>query len=247
MDRFFVGYKNLRGEDVVLEGQQAHQIHNVLRKKAGEHIIVLDNLGWEYEVELRTTGKKEVTGSIVKKRKAEGEPAVEITLYQSMLSREKFELVLQKCTEVGVKRFVPIITERSIVRKESPKAAKTERWQRIIQEAAEQSGRGRIPELNKAIKFENAIAKLEDFDCKLMAHTQEQGESLRECLKNSRKKIKSVALLIGPEGGFIEKEVQIARDNNISLISLGRRILRTETAAVIASSLILYETGEIGR
>jgi len=247
MDRFFIGQGNLRGKNVVIEGQQAHQIHNVLRKKAGEHIIVLDNLGWEYEVELKTTGKKEVTGAIVKKRKAEGEPAVEITLYQSMLSREKFELVLQKCTEVGVKRFVPIITERSIVRKESPKAAKTERWQRIIQEAAEQSGRGRIPELEKAIKFENATAKLADFDCKLMAHTQGQDKNLRECLKNSRKKIKSVALFIGPEGGFTENEVQIARDNNISLISLGRRILRTETAAVVASSLILYESGEMGR
>lgn len=245
MDRFFVEKGNLRREEVVLEGQQAHQIHNVLRKKAGEHIIVLDNLGWEYEIGLKTVRKEKVTGLIKEKRKAVGEPAVEITLFQSLLSREKFEWVLQKCTEVGVRRFVPIVTERSIVRQGSIKPNKIERWQRIIQEAAEQSARGRIPELEKAVNFEKAIAGLEGFDYKLMAHTHGQGKSLRQCLKSGEKKIKSVALFIGPQGGFTENEVQSANDNNVAVISLGNRILRTETAAVIASSLILYQLGEM--
>ena len=247
MDRFFVKQENLRGEEVVLEGQQAHQINNVLRKKAGEHIIVLDNLGAEYEIELQTIGGKKVTGQIKEKRKAAGEPAVEITLYQSLLSREKFEWVLQKCTEVGVKRFVPIETCRSIVRQESINANKIKRRQQIIQEAAEQSGRGKIPQLEQTVNFEEAITKLSGFDYKFMAHVHGQGESLRQCLKSSDKKIKSVALFIGPEGGFTENEVQNAKDNNIVLISLGRRVLRTETAAVVASSLILYELGEMER
>ncbi len=255
MDRFFIGQENpldlssgrmLRGEEVVLEGQQAHQINNVLRKKAGEHIIVLDNLGSEYEIELKTIGKKKVTGQIKEKREAVGEPAVEITLYQSLLSREKFEWVLQKCTEVGVKRFVPMVTERSIVRKESKKQDKIQRRQRIIQEAAEQSGRGRIPELEEAVNFEETVAKLGGFDYKLLAHTQGQGESLRQCLKDNKKN-ERIALFVGPEGGFTENEVQSAKDNNIVLISLGRRVLRTETAAVVASSLILYESGEMER
>ena len=246
MDRFFARQKRVGGEEITLEGQQSHQICNVLRKKAGEHIIVLDNLGWEYEVELKTIKKEKVTGQIKEKRKATGEPAVEITLYQSLLGREKFEWVLQKCTEVGVRRFVPMVTERSIVREEAMKANKRERRQRIIQEAAEQSARGRIPELERAVNFEEAMAKLEDFDCKLMAHTQGQGESLRECLKSSGKKIKRVALFIGPEGGFTENEVQTARSNNVSLVNLGQRVLRTETAAVVVSSLILHESGEMG-
>jgi len=252
MDRFFVGKDNLRREEVVLEGQQAHQIHNVLRKKIGEHIIVLDNLGWEYEIELKTIRKGKITGQIKEKQKAKCEPVVEITLFQSLLSREKFEWVLQKCTEVGVRRFVPIVTERSIIRQKPVKANKTERWRRIIQEAAEQSARGRIPELEKAVNFDQAIAKLEDFstghlpvDYKIMAHTQGQGVSLRQCLKNGGKKIKSVALFIGPEGGFTENEVQSAKNNNVALISLGKRVLRTETAAVVASSLILYQLGEM--
>jgi len=245
MDRFFIGQENLRGEEVVLEGQQAHQIRNVLRKRAGEHIIVLDNHGAEYEIELKTIGKKKVIGQIIEKRKAVGEPAIEITLYQSLLSREKFEWVLQKCTEVGVMRFVPIVTERSIVRKELIKPDKMRRWRQIIQEAAEQSGRGRIPQLEQTINFEKAIAKLDDFDYKLMAHTQAKGDSLRRQLKRSIKKNKRIALFVGPEGGFTENEVQRAKDNKIVPISLGRRILRTETAAVVANSLILYESGEM--
>jgi 16S rRNA (uracil1498-N3)-methyltransferase len=255
MDRFFVGKESLRGEEVILKGQQAHQISKVLRKKAGEHIIVLDNLGWEYEIELKTIAKEKITGQIKNKCKAVGEPAVEITLYQSLLSREKFEWVLQKCTEVGVIRFVPVITERSIVRKESRKENKTQRWQRIIQEAAEQSGRGKIPQLDQTVNFKEAISNSAmpsragspcyDCDYKFMAHTQAEGKSLRQCLKSSVKKIKSVALFIGPEGGFTENEVQRAKDCGIVPISLGRRILRTETAAVVASGLILYELGEM--
>jgi len=247
MDRFFVGQDNLRGEEAVLEGQQAYQINNVLRKKVGEHIIVLDNLGAEYEIEIKTIEKKKITGQIKNKRKAVGEPATEITLYQSLLSREKFEWVLQKCTEVGVKRFVPLVTERSIVRKDSINANKIERRRRIIQEAAEQSERGEIPQLQQTINFEEAIAKPDCFDYKFMAHTQAKGNSLRRYLKDSNKKTRRIALFVGPEGGFTENEVQRAKDCGIVPISLGRRILRTETAAVVASSLILYESGEMER
>lgn len=254
MDRFFVKQENLKGEEVVLEGQQAHQINNVLRKKVGEHIIVLDNLGAEYEIELQAIRKEKVTGQIEEKREAAGEPAEEITLYQSLLSREKFEWVLQKCTEVGVKQFVPIETSRSIVRQKSINANKTERWQRIIQEAAEQSCRGKIPELAQTVNFKDAITKLDDFNYKFMMHplrrsvseasTQAEGESLRRYLKDNSKNTR-IALFVGPEGGFTENEVRTAMDNNIVLISLGRRVLRTETAAVVASSLILYELGEM--
>ena len=245
MDRFFIGQEKLKENEVVLEGQQAHQICNVLRKKISEHIIVLDNLGAEYEIELKTIGKEKVTGSIQKKRKAIGEPEVEITVFQSLLSREKFEWVLQKCTEVGVRRFVPIVTKRSIVQQESLKPGKSERWQRIIQEAAEQSARGIMPDLEKAVNFDKVITKLDDFDYKFMAHTKNQVKSLRWCLNNGGDKIKSITLFIGPEGGFTENEVQKARENNISVVSLGNRVLRTETAAVVASSLILYELGEM--
>ena len=247
-----MGPEKLCGKEVGLEGQQAHQICNVLRKKTGDHIIVLDNLGWEYDIVLNTIGGQNVTGSIQEKRKAANEPTIEITLYQSLLSREKFEWVLQKCTEIGVRRFVPMVTERSIVHKESLKPGKTGRWQRIIQEAAEQSARGRIPELEKAVKFDKAIANLEDFstahlpaDYKVLTHTKRQGQSLQQYLKSNENKIKSIALFIGPEGGFSENEVQSATNNNVAVISLGKRILRTETAAIVASSLILYELGEM--
>ena len=116
MNRFFVSKSSIQDEQVVLGGDQSHQIFHVLRMKGGERIVVLDNTGLEYDVVLLVVGKKEVTGRIESSRAGVGEPTVELTLYQSLLARDKFELVLQKCTEVGVSRFVPIITRRSLVR-----------------------------------------------------------------------------------------------------------------------------------
>jgi len=246
MDRFFVKQENLQGEKVVLVGQQAHQINNVLRKKAGEHIIVLDNLGAEYEIELQTIKKEKVTGQIKENRKAVGEPVAEITLYQSLLSRENFEWVLQKCTEVGVTSFVPIVTERSIVRRQDAiTPRKLSRWRDIITEAAEQSGRGRIPQLEQAVNFVDAVSGLGDFDHCLIGTLGVTGSNVREVLRTFSAEPITVALFIGPEGGFTDKEVTVACSKGATAFSLGKRILRTETAAVVASAVILYELGEL--
>lgn len=246
MNRFFVSKENLQGDKVVLGGQQAHQICNVLRLRPGEHIIVLDNRGWEYEVVLATIGRSEVTGEVVEKREALGEPRVQITLYQSLLARDKFEWVLQKCTEVGVRRFVPLVTERSLVREpDAVKPNKLARWRRIITEAAEQSGRGRIPELAPPVKLQEAVSGLDGFDCCLVAWPQAQSAGIRSTLRCGDGTPASIAVLIGPEGGFTEQEVERCRACGAVPISLGRRTLRTETAAVVAASLILYELGEL--
>jgi 16S rRNA (uracil1498-N3)-methyltransferase len=243
LHRFFVLPERIRDKEVVL-AEQAHQIRDVLRLKVGERVIVLDNEGWEYEVELTAVGRGEVRGKVVEKREATGEPGVRITLYQSLLAREKFELVLQKCTEVGVAGFVPVITERSVVRDSGIKASRLGRWRRIIQEAAEQSHRGRLPELAAPVKFEDALAGLDRFEVSLIAAPGARKKSLRACLGGG-KGAGSIALFIGPEGGFTEDEVGQACGNGAVAFSLGERILRTETAAVVASSVILYEMGEL--
>lgn len=245
LHRFFVSREDIRGDEVALS-KQAHQIRDVLRLKAGEHIIALDNEGAEFKVVLTAVGRDEVKGQVIEERRAAGEPEVQITLYQSLLSREKFEWVLQKCTEVGVARFVPIVTSRSIVRDcGSIKPNKIDRWRRIIQEAAEQSHRGRIPELGQAIKLEEAIGQLEGFDLPLIASPQSDAASLRSCLVRGKKKTGAIALLVGPEGGFTEEEVKRCSSSGVIAFGLGRRILRTETAAVVASALILYELGQM--
>jgi len=248
MNRFFVSRSDIRGEQVVLGGRQAHQIRNVLRIKPGERIVVLDNTGCEYEVVLTGITKNEVLGQIDFRRAALGEPGVQITLYQSLLSREKFELVLQKCTEVGVSRFAPIIAQRSIVRHvDTVTPKKLDRWKSIVTEAAEQSHRGRIPELAPPVQFEKVVSELNTFDCCLIASPHEQKTTLQKALRLGNKaKPQTVALLIGPEGGFAEQEVSLAIEAGAVPVSLGPRILRTETAAIVTAALILYELHQMG-
>jgi len=246
MHRFFMLQKNFQGKQVVFTGQQAHQIRNVLRMGPGDHLIVLDNTGSEYTVALTEVGRQQVLGEIIYKRPAQAEPRTQITLYQGLLAREKFEWVLQKCTEVGVTRFVPTVTERSIVRRpDTVTAHKLSRWRRIITEAAEQSGRGRIPQLEATINFPDAVSGLGSFDRCLIGSPQATGRGLREILRAGGAEPVAIALLIGPEGGFTDKEIAVACSKGATAFSLGKRILRTETAAVVASAVILYELGEL--
>lgn len=240
MHRFFVPKENISVQQVILSREQAHQICNVLRLRVGDRIVVLDNTGYEYDVTLKEVAADRAIGQILQKWPSTGEPSTQITLYHSMLSREKFEWVLQKCTEVGVTRFVPIVTERSIVRKSADVTSKKmSRWQLIIQEAAEQSQRGRIPKLQNLISFRDVVFNLDKFDISLIALPD--GKSLRHALRKAGTEPIDIALFIGPEGGFTKQEVQTACNAGAVPISLGKRILRTETAAMVASALILYE------
>lgn len=251
MNRFFVSKKSFHGDKVLLGSDHAHQLRDVLRMKEGEHIVVLDNEGLEYDVVLTQVRREQVIGQIEEKRPAAGEPAVQVTLFQSLLTRDKFEIVLQKCTEVGVTEFVPMVTERSLIRETFIKPEKVDRWQRIITEAAEQSHRGRIPKLLSPLSFVQALEQLADFDRRLIAWPApeclyrgpaEGGLSLRQALRADNQNVpRTVALLIGPEGGFSEREVELAKENSVTPITLGPRILRTETAAIVASALVLYE------
>lgn len=246
MDRFFVDESQVCGNQVVLVRQQAHQIRDVLRLRPGDSIIVLDNAGWEYQVTLTAIRHEQVIGEIVQKRPAGGEPKVHLTLYQTLLTRDKFEFVLQKCTEIGVCEFVPVITQRSIVCGQMPGREKFDRWQKIITEAAEQCERGRIPQLREATVFEKVISDTsKKYDYRLIASTSPGAKNLHEALTSGSEKPTNIALFIGPEGGFTEDEVRLACDKGAAAVNLGKRILRTETAAIVASALILYELGEI--
>ncbi len=245
MHRFFVDPTCLTADQVTLPRQQVRQIKQVLRLQSRDRIMVLDDAGSEYEVVLQEVDQEQVTGRIVHRRPAQGEPAVALTLYQSLLAREKFEWVLQKGTEVGVRRFVPVRTQRSIVRG-APRITpeRRQRWQRILQEAAEQCNRGRIPQLGEPVTWEACLGDLSSYDAVLLAWPGAQGSTLSSCLGQQRGGIRSVALFIGPEGGFSDEEVHQAREAGVSMMSLGPRVLRTETAAVVGSALVLYELGE---
>jgi 16S rRNA (uracil1498-N3)-methyltransferase len=237
MHRFFV--TNIHNDQVIFAPEQAHQIAAVLRMEPGQPVIVLDNNGWEFEAVLADVGRKQVTAVIQHKRPVTTEPASPITLYQSLLKRDNFEWVLQKATELGVSRFVPLITERTVAR--LPK--KTDRWQRIIIEAAEQSRRGRIPQLAEPLTLAQAATELPAQHTGLIPWEETATGSIGNYL--AEKEGTAVSLFIGPEGGFTADEITLTQQHNIHPITLGQRILRAETAAIAAVTLTLYELGEM--
>ncbi len=253
--RFFVTPESIRRGQVTIDGQQAHQIVNVLRLGAGERIVILDNSGWQYDVEIASAQDGEVSCQVRAKSLVSTEPRTKITLYQGLLRPNAFEFVLQKCTELGVAAFVPVITERCVVGNiEDTKPAKMDRWRRIIAEAAEQSGRGKVPALRPATLFQQACEEVRGTS--LIAWESVKDKSVRTVLGregimpdgNDGESIPrpfTVNLFVGPEGGFSAAEVQAARAYGIQAVGLGARILRAETAAVVATSLTLYEVGDM--
>ncbi len=247
LHRFFIPPEWISKPKITFSGQVAHQIKNVLRMRPGWQIEVLDNFGAEYVVMITTVERSWVEGEILAERVARGEPSLPITLYQGTLKAQKFEWVLQKGTELGITEFVPVISERSVLTDVEAVEQKMMRWERIIQEAAEQSGRGALPELRPAMMFSVACRRAKRVDgVRLLAWEEAStGESLRSVLMPQTKEPVRVSLFIGSEGGYSEKEAELARQYDIQWVWLGKRILRAETAGLAAATAILYHFGEM--
>jgi 16S rRNA (uracil1498-N3)-methyltransferase len=243
MQRFFIPKDWIQQDTVIITGEPLRQIGYVLRLKPTDRIIVLDNSGWEFEVEIEHITKEQALGKIITKETGRGEPRIKIRLYQALLKSDKFELVLQKGVELGVTEFIPFISERCISRKES--ASKIERWGKIIREAAEQSERLVLPLLHPLISFDEACRSVKQ--PAFLLWEEEKNETLKQTLQNPPfKNASELSLFVGPEGGFPESEKELAKHHGIAIATLGRRILRAETAGLAAVSAILYETGEMG-
>ena len=249
MHRFFVAPNALDRRPVLLDGEQAYQIRRVLRMRPGERVTLLDNCGWAYEASLLSYGASEARFEIVGRWTAQGEPHTHITLCQAVLRGEKFGWMLQKGTEVGVSRFVPLICERNVVDDRGAAEQKRERWERIIREAAEQSGRGRLPVLAPAQSFEAQVqagSSGSAVSARLILWEEERGTTLRQALAGCNLgEGARIELLVGPEGGFAAAEVELAERCGARRASLGPRTLRAETAGVVAAAAILYEAGEM--
>jgi 16S rRNA (uracil1498-N3)-methyltransferase len=240
MQRFFVNPQCIGLDSVVLKSDIMHQIRDVLRLQSGAHIAVLDNSGWEYDVALERIEKEQATGVVCGKREI-AEPSVKITLYQALIKSDKFEFVLQKGAEIGIFVFVPVTCERCVAR--NPGAKKQERWEKVIAEAAEQSGRGKLPILMPAVSFRDACRAASGTS--IIAGIGADSTKLSDVLRADKSTV--INLFIGPEGGFTVDEEEFARSCGVCKVTLGPRTLRSETAGLAAAVAILYERGELDK
>jgi 16S rRNA (uracil1498-N3)-methyltransferase len=254
MHRFFIAPELVKTLDVTiaLPKELAHQVRDVLHLQVGEQLILLDNSGDEIRAEIAGIGKASVEVGLLERREGKPESPVRVVLCQGLLKSARFEWILEKGTELGVSVFSPILCRRSMAGLEDAGAAKIARWHRILQEAAEQCGRSRVPELLPIRPFMHALNDIPPGAIALMPWEEERELSLRAALQaytgasEGRRSPGSprqdtVVLFIGPEGGLMAEEVRLAQRFGVQAVSLGPRILRAETAALAAVANVMYE------
>lgn len=245
MHRFFVSGQDFTGaETVVLPPETSRQIATVLRLRAGEQIAIFDGSGEELVVTLQQVAARAATGVIAERRKPLVEPKLAITLCQAVLKADRFEFVLQRCTELGVASFQPVIADRCVA--SMPSGGRLERWERIVRESAEQSGRVTIPPIAPAIAL-SELAAAPGLHPAILLWEEESGLSLQAALgRHLAVSPNRIVLIIGPEGGIAPAEAELLRSKGVAVAGMGKRILRAETAAVAATVAALYHSGALG-
>lgn len=238
MRRFFA---ETSSDNVIISGSDAHHITDVLRLKEGDEVIVCGGDGYDCITRLTSLSKDEVCGEITERTPSMAEPPVKIRLFQCLPKGDKFEYIIQKTVEIGVTEIIPVASGRCIVKIPANKAAaKNERWNKIAESAAKQSGRGLIPRVCEPMDFKDAVKTFTDCDLPIVCYELETEVSLKKLLA-SASDIKTVNVFIGPEGGIDDKEIASLKESGANSVSLGPRILRTETAPLTVLSNIIYQ------
>lgn len=246
MPKFFVTSDAVRTDEIHITGDTVNHIKNVLRLGINDEITINDRQGNDYKCIIKEIDNSCVIGTIKERYAASTEPQVEVVLFQSLIKGEKLEWVIQKSIEIGVTTIIPIETSRCIVKLESKKKtdAKVQRWNKIAEAAAKQSGRGIVPKVMEPITFKEALSYAnEHLDAACIPYEKEKEQSIKTFLQKSN--ASRVGILIGPEGGFTEDEVRMAMESSIVSVTLGPRILRSETAGLVVLANIMYEMGEM--
>ena len=245
MRKFFVSSNQINSNVIHILGEDVNHIKNVLRLISGENIKICNKDSSEnYICEILEINKEYVNCKILEKAESTAEGNVELTIYQGLPKADKMEIIIQKCTELGAFKFVPVEFSRSIVKLDKNSSIKKiDRWQKISEMAAKQSKRDIIPKIENVININQLSEEIKLYDLVLLAFENEDRNSFKNELlkiKNTEDKIK-IAVIIGPEGGIEEREVEILKSAGAKVITLGKRILRTETAALSMASIIMYE------
>ncbi|NJD04192.1 MAG: 16S rRNA (uracil(1498)-N(3))-methyltransferase [Ruminiclostridium sp.] len=248
MSRFFTDsrYVDRDAGKLIIAGDDVNHIKNVLRVVSGDDLVVSDGSGNEYSVRIESFEKDCITAVITNIAPNITEPPVDVTLFQGIPKSDKMEIIILKCVELGVKKIIPVLTERTVVKFKDAKDMenKTARWRRISLEAAKQCNRGIVPLVEMPVKLEKALAISGEYALKIIPYENEANTGIREYIAGY--KSGSICIFIGPEGGFDKSEIEKARQSGVRPVTLGPRILRTETAGSAVLSILMYELGDMG-
>ena len=243
MYKFFVN-KNQKKEDIIqIKGDDVNHIKNVLRLKNEETIqIGVKETSKNYLCKILEKNDDTIKLKIIEEIKEKNESPIYLHILQGLPKYEKMETIIEKCTELGVSEITPVIMKRSVVKlDEKTKEKKLLRWKKIAESAAKQSKRDIIPKINEFFLFQNVFSIIENYDIVLVAYEGKTQNTLKQALKEIKNKYLRIAIFIGPEGGIDETELNILKQRNFKIVTLGKRILRTETAPIVASANIFYE------
>lgn len=242
MRRFYCHRENIIDNVVRFDKNESKHIFKVLRLEKGEEIIVSAGDGYDRYCTLTLSGE-ECVAQINRTELNPNEPKAEIILFQSVIKNEKMDFLVQKVSELGITKIVPVITERTVVKIEDAKKEekKQERWQKIALEACKQCGRSRVPEVLKAIKLKDAKTLFYNCDEKIVCYEEEKTQNITRVIHPAQ----SVGYFIGPEGGITDEEHKFLKEQGFISVSLGKRILRAETAAIASGAVILALMGEM--
>ena len=245
MPKFFVNSEQINNNEIKIIGNDVNHIKNVLRLSINDKIKICDKVEHvNYNCRISNIDNEYVITQIIDEEKSNVETKTQIHVFQGLPKGDKMEFIIEKLTEIGVKELTPVPMKRSVVKlQEKDKQKKMVRWNKIAEVAAKQSGRDEILKINDVINYKNIFNYLKDYDIVLLAYEKEEKLTLKKALsKLDKTKENKVAVLIGPEGGFDDIEIEQAKQNSlVNIVTLGKRILRTETAPLVISSNILYE------
>jgi len=246
MARFFLPRKNIQDKRGTVEGQELAHLKRVLRLGAGDHITIFDETGWEHEAVIRSFHAAQAEIEILRSYQAGRESSLEVTLGLGLTRGEKMDLVVEKATELGVHTIAPFVSTYTVPKLDERKfARRAERWRKIALSAAKQSGRTRIPEILALCGFEQLVKQAGPERLKLLFWERETRRTLTQ-VHSLQPDVRSVLLVIGPEGGLTDEEAALARQHEFRSVQLAPRILRAETAAVTAMSLVQFLWGDLG-
>ena len=248
MHKFFTPKENFIDKQAKILGDDVKHLYKVLRLNEGDKIVLNNCNGEEFLANIRTITKQEVIVDIEEKLEINNESEVKIYLFQGLPKAQKMDLIVQKGTELGVTKFIPTLTERVDIKLKG-EFKKLDRLNRIALEAAKQSKRTVIPTVSEPISFEDALTNMKALDLVIVPYENAENFGIKTLFNDENidiSKIKTVGILVGPEGGFELSEINKLKENGAYIVTLGSRILRTETAGFVATSLVQYELGDLG-